>query len=124
MAYHAVYHKGYSSGVPSLTGKSIDPLDAGHDYPEVLAAIAEKAGIDLPDLTLEGLDDLLRRRGWRPPMDMLEKLSARNEWIKDTYFSRELAADPALNGFAVFIVSLYCSYLIKILASKYLLVAV
>ena len=104
MAFHAVYHKGYSSGVPSITGKSIDSDKAEHDYPEVLTAIAEKVGIDLPDLTLERLDDLLGKRGWRSPMDMLEKLSARNEWIRDTYFSRELEDDPVLDGFSVFIV--------------------
>lgn len=104
MTFHAVFHKGYDSGVPSLTGNSIDPFEAEHNYPEVLQICAANVDIVVDDMTLEGLDALLKERGWSPARDALEKLSSRNTWIHDYYFREVPEIEPYWQGFSVFIV--------------------
>lgn len=79
LAYHALYHKGHTSGLPS--GHRL--LDAGppeHDYGAALAKLAGDLGLEL-ELTLEGLDEYLDRVGWRPPPDTLRRLATGNRWL-------------------------------------------
>lgn len=82
LAYHAVYHKGFQSGLrsdqPGASGPESDP---DHDYRAVLADLARAQGVPLVD-SLEGVDDFLAARGWRPPADTLRRLAPANEWIK------------------------------------------
>jgi hypothetical protein len=104
MAYHATYHKGYESGIPSATGKSLEAADQDHDYSAALRACEKKAGISLPELTLEGLDHFLQAHNWSPARDALEKLSARNPWIRDRFFTDLAALETHWKGFSVFIV--------------------
>lgn len=104
MAYHAVYHKGYESGVPSEIGQSVLIESVDHNYPEVLHECARKAGMKAPEMTLEGLDHYLHEHEWRPPGDALEKLSKRNQWINDYFFSNIPEKEAYWEGFSVFIV--------------------
>jgi hypothetical protein len=80
LAYHAVYHKGLRSGVPSLDGER-DPRPE-HDYLSVLEDLAGRLGHRLPR-TLEELDDDLAAAGWRPTTDALRRLSVGNPWLAD-----------------------------------------
>lgn len=80
LVYHAVYHKGLRSGIPSMTGGSAFD-DPEHDYRAVLKTLAASQGVDLPD-TLEELDSYLESAGWRPPADTLRRLTTSNSWLK------------------------------------------
>ena len=104
MAYHAAYHKGYESGVPSETGIKSNSVTFDHDYPEVLRSCADKANMKQPEMTLEGLDRFLQENNWSPARDALEKLSARNNWVHDHFFSDIPEIDSYWDGFSVFIV--------------------
>jgi hypothetical protein len=101
LAYHAVYHKGPRSGLPSvvLGGGSQTPE---HDYAAVLQDLASKLGVALPN-TMEGLDEYLAGEGWRPPRDTLRRLTGSNPWIQKRFFSQE-AAPPDPPEPAVFFV--------------------
>ncbi|MGR2738773.1 hypothetical protein ACUY1T_10010 [Billgrantia sp. Q4P2] len=91
LSYHAVYHKGYLSGLPSdhseRDAKVVVPKD--HDYRgilETLRAQSSYAPLAL-SMTLERLDEFLDGLGWRPDPDTLKRLSKRNQWIGDNFFS-------------------------------------
>ena len=103
MAYHAAYHKGYESGVPSQTGPSLPAESVDHDYPAVIGVCAERANMERPELTLEGLDRFLREHHWNPARDALEKLSARNRWVRDHFFTDVPEIEPHWHGFSVYI---------------------
>ena len=93
LAYHAVYHKGPRSGIPSLVlgGRNETPE---HDYAGALHDLAKSLGVALPD-TLEGLDEYLAREGWQPARDTLRRLTGSNPWIEKRFFSQEAAPlDP------------------------------
>ena len=104
MSYHAAYHKGYESGVPSETGKSLKAESLDHNYPLVLQSCAENAKMKQPEMTLEGLDRYLQENNWSPARDALEKLSARNEWVHDHFFSDIPDLESYWDGFSAFIV--------------------
>lgn len=81
LAYHAIYHKGFDSGIPENEQSSPRSAKAGHDYVAVLTRLAAAARIEVP-VTLESLDDYLDAEGWRPPHDMLIRLARRNRWLR------------------------------------------
>jgi hypothetical protein len=81
LAYHALYHKGGDSGIPSANNKHRRRPIADHDYVEVLRRQAADLGIEVRP-TLEGLDACLDSHGWRPPHDMLIRLARRNRWVR------------------------------------------
>jgi len=92
LAYHAVYHKGLRSGLPSVVVERYQTPE--HDYSAALQDLANKLGVSLPD-TLEGLDDYLAREGWQPPRDTLRRLSGSNPWIQKRFLAQESASvDP------------------------------
>ncbi len=97
LSYHALYHKGTRSGLSYRDGHRSHRRRPEHDYAAILHAHAERLGIQV-DVTLEGLDQFLDSRGWRPPHDMLVRLSRRNPWLRTlldrpgtTAHNRELA---------------------------------
>jgi hypothetical protein len=101
LAYHALYHKGPASGIPARSGDARKPTHSQHDYPNILAALAARAGADV-ELTREGLEAFLARHDWRPPRDMLARLGKRNRWVR-----RSLDAETARGaerGLVVFLV--------------------
>ncbi|QJW35978.1 hypothetical protein [Cellulosimicrobium protaetiae] len=80
LAYHAVYHKGPSSGFPSVLLGRTDP-DPEHDYPAEVARLAAPLGASTMR-TLEDVDDYLAAVGWRPPLDALRRFAPSNPWIE------------------------------------------
>lgn len=82
LAYHAVYHKGFESGMRSQQEGSPDPEPhPDHDYRGVLSELARSQGFQAID-TLEQADAFLETRGWRPPPDTLRRLATGNDWIR------------------------------------------
>lgn len=78
LAYHAVYHKGLRSGIPSLHGPAVS--DPEHDYRAVLGDLAARHGVPEPT-SLEGWDEYLASVGWQPSPDALRKLAPSNGWV-------------------------------------------
>lgn len=81
LAFHAVYHKGESSGLPATAGDPLPAPNPDHDYHATLARLA--AHLREPvDLTLDGLDRYLAGRGLRPAVDLLDRYQRRNAWLR------------------------------------------
>jgi hypothetical protein len=102
LAYHALYHKGTASGIPINEKSAPGKPSAGHDYVTILRRLADRLGIRV-SITLEGLDSYLDSQGWRPPHDMLIRLSRRNRWVK-SLLQRHDASSTADDRVAVFLV--------------------
>jgi len=97
MAYHALYHKGFASGLPEQEGaasRNDDPR-----YRDTLSALQRTLGWDVP-LTLDALDEFLEQQGWRPPQDMLARLARKNAWLRARLESAD-RGDPHLAVFLV-----------------------
>jgi hypothetical protein len=101
LAYHALYHKGIVSGIPSRVTRR-GWRQPEHDYAGVLARLARQIGLQL-SITLEDLDDYLDSQNWRPPHDMLVRLSRRNRWVR-SLLGRPEKGPAADDGLAVFLI--------------------
>ena len=103
LAYHALYHKGERSGIPARKGAAPWGGKPEHDYAGVLTRLAHTCGIDV-EITLDALDAHLARAGWRPPEDMLTRLVARNDWLRDRLARTVPAKLDEWDGLAVFFI--------------------
>ncbi|MEX2091562.1 MAG: hypothetical protein WD971_02740 [Pirellulales bacterium] len=101
LAYHALYHKGTASGLPANGQSKPTALRPEHDYASILDRLAERLGVDVP-ITLADLDAYLDREGWRPPHDMLVRLSRKNKWLRTLV--KHAVEDETDAGLAVFLV--------------------
>ncbi|MGY1886118.1 hypothetical protein ACI799_12570 [Blastococcus sp. SYSU DS0753] len=102
LAYHAVYHKGWTSGLPDGVRSERPRQTTDHDYEAVLAGLAAELGIAvLP--TLDALDLYLHGKGLRPPLDTLERLVPTNPWLLDRFFGDHAEVDEVWRGLAVFV---------------------
>ncbi|MDJ0627700.1 MAG: hypothetical protein QNJ44_05535 [Rhodobacter sp.] len=81
LAYHAVYLKGFASGLAA--DDFAPPRKKGsRDYAAVLSALGETAGIPIAQpVTMASLDAMLRIEGWRPDDAHLAALAPANRWI-------------------------------------------
>lgn len=100
LAYHALYHKGLSSGLPTTTAETVADSVGDHDYGAILRRVGVDAGYHGP-ITLESLDAYLAEKGWRPSHDMMARLARHNKWLR-TGLAKETESD-ADNGLAVFL---------------------
>jgi len=79
LAYHAVYHKGVRSGLPTSISGLAPVSNPEHDYSGVLRTLA--AGLGLPvAIDMESLDEHLGVSGWSPTPSMLKAIALRNAW--------------------------------------------
>lgn len=102
LIFHALYHKGFESGLSEDGIKAPKVSNPGHDFQSILAKMAEKQGVSV-DINMNALDALLEEKGWRPTLDMLEKLGHDNEWCANLV--NEILEDmPEIPGLAVFII--------------------
>lgn len=108
LAYHAVYHKGRSSGLKNGNETLIGTPD--HNYAAILQDLSIKTGIQV-DLSLLGLHELLQQNGWAPNVDMLRKLSQKNDWIAD--FLQDIAAPHGNDDEGEFMVFVLREWLIQ-----------
>ncbi len=81
LAYHAVYLKGYLSGLPP--DETTPPHHVGsRDYAAVLTELGAEVGIPVAHpVTMASLDAMLRAEGWRPDEAHLAALAPVNPWI-------------------------------------------
>lgn len=71
VAYHALFHKGYNSGIP---GFGMEPTKYVYDYSTFLKDFAREHGIEV-EITVKGLFHWLKERGYAPAADTLTKLA-------------------------------------------------
>jgi hypothetical protein len=102
LAYHALYHKGINSSLPRDANDMSPVGGCDHDYVTALSRLAVQAGFNTP-IRLRELDGLLDSVGWRPPHDMLVRLSRRNRWVRELLSKAESIAGSD-DGLAVFLV--------------------
>lgn len=103
MCYHAVYHKGLSSGL-SEQGPQDAAVPAEHDYASTIARMATTAGVPVPKMTLRDIDELLDEKGWKPADDTLRKYARKNRWLLQKVAGVSHQQGPDLDGLAVFII--------------------
>ena len=103
LAFHALYHKGPTSGLPTRYPEVDVTIDPEHQYAKLLTRLAGE--LDLPiAVDMENLDAALAERDWRPPMDMLSRLSLRNRWIQRHFFDELKPIEPDRRGLVMFII--------------------
>lgn len=100
LAYHALYHKGHDSGIPASGTPPKPGGTSDHDYVEILQGLGASLGLTV-EPTLEELDASLDAHGWRPPHDMLIRLSKRNHWVRSllNHSDRTASADDRVAVF-------------------------
>lgn len=103
LAYHAVYHKGYTAGLSTSTYPERVTQNAEHNYAEVLTSLAPFGSYTGP-ITLDALADHLTEIGWAPSEDMLERLARGNDWIEHHILKNRTLAEPHWRGFTMFII--------------------
>lgn len=101
LAYHALYHKGWASGLADGVDLDRAPEPSDHDYAASLTGLARWLGGVEP--TLEALDLHLADRGLRPPLDTLERLAPRNPWVQRRFLADAPEVDEVWSGVAVFV---------------------
>jgi hypothetical protein len=101
LAFHALYHKGLSSGIP-MTASDASPSALQNKYVRTLSALAEKLGYEVA-ISLEDLDKFLGENGWRPSLDYIEKASPRDAW-RSKLIDQEHSELPHVPGLAVFLI--------------------
>jgi hypothetical protein len=99
--YRSVYLDGFASGIPSKFAD--DTLARRSDVASFIEAEALKAGIllDLP-VTMETLDGLLASNGWRPSIDLLERLACSNSWLARKLESEGCGSGSEPPGLSIF----------------------
>jgi len=99
-AYHALYHKGFYSGVPTtLKGVKTNPFPE-NNYTGILESMAKNLGINIP-INMESLDEYLHQEGWRPKLDTLSRFGPENEWILQKFFTDKNRKEIGLGCFVL-----------------------
>ncbi len=81
LCYHALFHKGFKSGIPSKFLKETK-LDSKHNFVQILSELAARNHIEITEMTMEGIEGLLEKDGWLPPLDVYFRRSKLNDWAK------------------------------------------
>ena len=103
LSFHAVYHKGVRSGLPTRTTGLECKRDPEHDYAAILQSMAHQLGIRV-DVSLPGLHTYLQTINWGPTPDALARLAAacpRNRWLQ--LLAGQLPAAAHDQGLGVFV---------------------
>jgi hypothetical protein len=101
LAYHALYHKGYGAGLPTLQEGLGSQKE--HDYTATLERLAASLELELP-ITMEGLDHYLAGKGWQPASDTLARFTPHNPWLAAHLSMRRHQVENNHAGLAVFFI--------------------
>lgn len=77
--YHALYHKGFDSGIPSNLSNIMKPSD--NDYLGKITELLKRNSINMNLITMENCAKLLTDLGYGLHNDTLEHLRRRNMWV-------------------------------------------
>jgi hypothetical protein len=82
LAYHAVYQKGLRSGLRTSLRCEQPAILPIHDYHGTLSRLADELSLPV-EISMEGVEEFLARRGWRPPAQVLKRLADHNPWLRE-----------------------------------------
>ena len=102
LAYHAIYKKGYASGLPVSRSEPPRNPSPKHAYGSVLRGLAFELELDVP-ITMHDLDEHLNQAGWRPSLDTLAKWREESSFCADL-LDRQLQSEVVLPGLVVLVV--------------------
>lgn len=102
LSYHALYHKGLESGIPTSSSHMKPASPPDHEYAQILKEIAKRLSLSV-EITMETLDEFLEKEGWRPQSDTLRRISKENVWVRETFF-KEKQNEELFPGLGVFVV--------------------
>ncbi len=80
LAYHALFHKGFSSGMVSKYTPTKPYNEPKHDFTGILKDMAKSQDLEINDFSMEALDVYLNKNNWAPPLDVYFRRSKINEW--------------------------------------------
>jgi hypothetical protein len=104
LAFHILYHLGPRASLQRGDGAQIDGRGVNRLYEDSLIRLAHELGLDLGrPVSMAALHDLLKRHGWSPPLDMLERFGTTNPWCAELT-SAVYERTPNIPGLVVFIV--------------------
>ncbi len=90
LMYHAVYHKGEKSGIPTRSGGDVKQIPQDHDYPGILKRLADENKVQLDEVSLESFHHVLDENGWAPSTDTIRKLiGVSGRWLESIIQSSE-----------------------------------
>lgn len=81
LAYHALYHKDYSSALPVSSEEPPKAINKKHDYTAALTELAKKNSVDV-EINMQGLHSYLSDIGWIPGTDLMRKLGLYRNWVR------------------------------------------
>jgi hypothetical protein len=74
LAYHVLYHKDVTAGLPVSTDQPPKYTNPKHDYTKILLCLAQELGLDI-SIDMNSLKQLLTKKGWLPTSELMEKIS-------------------------------------------------
>jgi hypothetical protein len=83
LVYHALYHKGHMSRIPSIHNKYNLAYEQENKYLKAIKNLCEDKEFEGGN-TLEQMDNYMAAVGWKPALDTLNKMAAWNGWVRDT----------------------------------------
>lgn len=86
LVFHALYHKGFGSGLPSEYTPS-GKFKNNNDYLSAIKNMAFNLNLEI-NFTMEDLDEYMQASGWGPSSQMSILLSKNNEWIRSHFFKK------------------------------------
>ena len=104
-AYHIVFHKGYSSGIPKKDGEKIRILD--HDYLTLINNLKEKINLKYKFENLIDIYEFLISKNLSPTAESLNILSRHNRFISDLEKIKFIKNNNPKGELVVFIIREY-----------------
>ena len=103
LTYHVLFHKGFNSGIKSKYHNS-KITTPEHDYNSYLIGLMKSLNMDSTSLTLEGLELILEKENWLPPLDVYFRRSNKNKWVYYRALDKIHPEWTKMNGLVVFII--------------------
>ena len=95
LAYHAVYHKAESSGLPRFKNDPAETPEGERSYAKKLTSLGKSCGIEF-SCDLQSLRELLTEYGWAPRLDVLPIIAKGSNWL--TSLMHESISGPLLTA--------------------------
>jgi len=94
LAYHALYHKGFKSGIKSNLPHAAVKPNPDNDYSGILDGMAKDLNIDV-EIGMETLDEYLLQVGWRPESRFIRE-GYEEGWANRLFFSNKRTSEVGL----------------------------
>jgi len=104
LAYHAVYHKGYDSGLADSSLEEPVRGYADHDYRRELSDALKAIRANVGEVCLRDLEVFIRAEGCQPGLHVEEFLARRNLYVHESLTRRLQQRIPDLDSISVFFV--------------------